>query len=74
MLKWLKGLWQLDPPEERWDLELLALSDEEVARYKALLADHKAHEHLDWEEFREYIRSHDLPPPPPHKKRRLLTF
>ena len=72
MLKWLKGLWQLDPPEERWDLS--SLSDEDIERYKALLADHKAHGHMNWEEFREYIRSHDLPPPPPHRKRRLLTF
>ena len=72
MLKWLKGLWKLDPPPERWDLH--SLSEEDLERMRALLADRKAHEHLDWEEFREYIRSHDLPPPPPLEKRRLLTF
>ena len=72
MLKWLKGLWKLDPPPERWDI--YSLSDEEVERYKALLEDYKAYAHMDWEEFREYIRSQGLPPPSPLQKRRLLTF
>lgn len=74
MLGWLKRLvgWEEEPEEERWDL--WALSDEEVERYKALLADRRAYAHMDWEEFREYIRSHDLPPPPPRKYRRLAVF
>ena len=75
MLNWLKSvkkLWELDPPPERWDLS--SLSDEEIARYKALLADWKAYEHMDWDEFREYIREQGLPPPPPFGKRPLLTY
>ena len=75
MLKWLKSvkkLWELDPPPERWDLA--SLSDEDVERYKALLDDWKAYDHMDWDEFREYIREQGLPPPPPLGKRRLLTF
>ena len=72
MLKWLKGLWQLDPPPERWDI--YSLSDEDVERYKALLEDYKAYAHMDWEEFREYIRSQGLPPPSPMKKRRAIVF
>ena len=75
MLNWLKSikkLWELDPPPERWDLA--SLSDEDKARYKALLADRRAYAHMNWDEFREYIREQGLPPPPPHGKRRLLTF
>ena len=77
MLKWLKSvkkLWELDPPPERWDLALASLSDEEVERYKALLDDWKTHDHMDWDEFREYIREQGLPPPPPLKKRRAIVF
>ena len=44
-----------------------------MERYKALLADRKAYARMDWEEFREYIRSHDLPPPP-MKYRRVIGF
>ena len=75
MLNWLKSikkLWQLDPPPERWDLS--SLSEEEIARYKALLADWKAYDHMTWDEFREYIREQGLPPPPPLKKRRAIVF
>ena len=77
MLKWLKSvkkLWELDPPPERWDLALASLSDEDKARYKALLADRRAYAHMNWDEFREYIREQGLPPPPPHKKRRAIVF
>ena len=74
MFGWLKRLvgWEDEPEEERWDL--YALSDEEVERYKALLADYGAYAHMDWEEFREYIRSQGLPPPPPMKYRRAIGF
>ena len=74
MLGWLKRLvgWEEEAEEERWDL--WALSDEEVERYKALLADRRAYAHMDWEEFREYIREQGLPPPPPMKKRRAIGF
>ena len=74
MFGWLKRLvgWEEEAEEEEWDL--WALSDEEVERYKALLADHGAYANLNWEEFREYIRSHDLPPPPPMKYRRVIGF
>ena len=74
MFGWLKRLvgWEDEPEEEYWDL--WALSDEEVERYKALLADHKSYDHMNWEEFREYIRSQGLPPPPPMKKRRAVVF
>ena len=74
MFGWLKRLvgWEDEPEEERWDL--YALSDEEVERYKALLADYGAYAHMDWEEFREYIRSQGLPPPSPMKKRRAIVF
>ena len=72
MLKWLKGLWKLDPPPERWDLS--SLSDADKERYKALLADRRAYAHMNWEEFREYIREQGLPPPPPHGKRRAIVF
>lgn len=66
MLKWLKGLWQLDPPPERWDLS--SLSEEEEERYRALLADSRAYAHMTWDELREYIRSQGLPPPSPLRK------
>ena len=74
MLGWLKRLvgWEEEAEEEEWDL--WALSDEEVERYKALLADHGAYANLNWEEFREYIRSQGLPPPPPLKKVRAAVF
>ena len=74
MFGWLKRLvgWEEEPEEERWDL--YALSDEEVERYKALLADYQAYARMDWEEFREYIRSQGLPPPPPMKYRRAIGF
>ena len=74
MFGWLKRLvgWEDEPEEEYWDL--WALSDEEVERYKALLADHRAYDRMNWEEFREYIRSQGLPPPPPMKKRRAVVF
>lgn len=74
MFGWLKRLvgWEEEPEEEVMDL--WSLSDEEVERYKALLADRRAYAHMDWEEFREYIRSQGLPPPSPMKKRRAIVF
>ena len=74
MFGWLKRLvgWEDEPEEEVMDL--WSLSDEEVERYKALLADYGAYAHMDWEEFREYIRSQGLPPPSPSKYRRLAVF
>ena len=74
MLGWLKRLvgWEEEPEEEVMDV--WSLSDEEVERYKALLADCGAYAHMDWEEFREYIRSQGLPPPAPMKYRRVIGF
>lgn len=74
MLGWLKRLagWEEEAEEERWDLSVL--NEEEIERYKALLADGKAYAYMNWEEFREYIRSQGLPPPPPLKKRRAIGF
>ena len=71
MLGWLKRVlgWE-EEEEEYWDL--WALSDEEVERYKALLADYEAYDRMTWEEFREYIRSQGLPPPPPMKYRYVI--
>ena len=73
MFGWLKRAlgWE-DEPEEVMDL--WNLNEEEIERYRALLADRKAYAHMDWEEFREYIRSQGLPPPSPMKKRRLAVF
>lgn len=72
MFGWLKRAvdWVLGWEEEPMDL--WSLSDEEVERYKALLADYGAYAHMDWEEFREYIRSRGLPPPSPMKKRFVI--
>ena len=74
MFGWLKRAlgWEDEPEEEPMDL--WSLSDEEVERYKALLADRRAYAHMDWEEFREYIRSQGLPPPSPRKYRRAAVF
>ena len=74
MLGWLKRLvgWEEEPEEEVMDL--WNLSEEEIERYRALLADRKAYAHMDWEEFREYIRSQGLPPPSPRKYRRAAVF
>ena len=70
-LKWLIG-WEDDPgPPERWDLS--SLSDEESERYKTLLLNDKVYAHMDWDEFREYIREQGLPPPPPPRYRRRLV-
>lgn len=74
MLGWLKRLvgWEEEPAEEVMDL--WNLSEEEIERYRALLADRKAYAHMDWEEFREYIREQGLPPPSPRKYRRAAVF
>ena len=78
MLGWLKravgwALGWVDEPEEE-PMDVWSLSDEEVERYKALLADYGAYAHMNWEEFREYIRSQGLPPPSPMKKRLGIGF
>ena len=72
MLGWLKRVLGWEEEEEVWDLSVL--SEEEIERYKALLADRKVYAYMSWEEFREYIRSQGLPPPASLKKRRAIVF